>query len=110
VTLAFGSDAPVEPANPFFAIHAAVTRQRRDGEPAGGREPEERISVREALLAHSLGSASAAGLERETGTLEVGKFCDFIAVDADPFDSDPSTLWTTQVEATVVAGEVAFRR
>ncbi|WP_282852596.1 amidohydrolase [Gulosibacter sediminis] len=110
VTLAFGSDAPVEPANPFLAIHAAVTRQRRDGEPAGGREPEERISVREALLAHSLGSAFAAGLEHETGTLEVGKFCDFIAVDADPFDADPSTLWRTQVEATIVAGEVAFRR
>ena len=106
--LAFGSDAPVEPAEPFFAIHAAVTRRRRDGEPDGGREPEERISVREALFAHTLGPAYAASLEDRTGSLEVGKFADFIAVDQDPFETDPQWLWQTKVLTTVVGGEVRF--
>ena len=108
--LAFGSDAPVEPADPFFGIHAAVTRQRRDDEPAGGREPHERLTVWDAMLAYTLGAAFAAGLEDETGTLETGKLADFIVVDQDPFDVEPEQIWKTQVLTTVVGGVVRFER
>ncbi|MFD2758191.1 amidohydrolase [Gulosibacter faecalis] len=106
--LAFGSDSPVEPANPFFAVHAAVTRERRDGVPEGGREPEQRLTVRGALVAHTLGGAVAAALDDRTGSLEQGKFCDLIAVDVDPFEADPRDLWRTRVLTTVVGGEVRF--
>lgn len=108
--LAFGSDAPVELATPFHGIHAAVTRQRRDDQPAGGREPKERLTVLEALRAYTLGSAYAAGLDDRTGTIEAGKFADFIAVDQDPFAIDPTQLWHTEVLQTVVGGEVRFSR
>ena len=108
--LAFGSDAPVELADPFHGIHAAVTRQRRDDEPEGGREPEQRLTVLEALRAYTVGAAYAAGLDDRTGTIEAGKFADFIAVDQDPFDIDPTDLWRTQVLQTVVGGEVRFSR
>ena len=45
VRLAFGSDAPVEDPNPFYGLHAAVTRQRADGHPIGGWRPEERVTL-----------------------------------------------------------------
>lgn len=105
--VAFGSDAPVEPIEPFYGIHAAVTRRTRDGDPLGGREPEERLSVRRALQAYTLGSAYAAGLEHRTGSLQAGKYADFITVDTDPFASDPDELWKTAVSTTVVAGAIA---
>jgi predicted amidohydrolase YtcJ len=85
-----------------------VTRERRDGVPEGGREPEQRLTVREALVAHTLGGAVAAALDDRTGSLEQGKFCDLIAVDVDPFEADPRDLWRTRVLTTVVGGEVRF--
>lgn len=106
VPLAFGSDAPVEPTNPFYGVHAAVTRRTRSGEPLDGREPEQRITVREALRAFTLGSAYAAGLEASHGTLAVGKYADFITLDNDPFTMRPDDLWKTAVLTTVVSGSI----
>lgn len=106
VPVAFGSDAPVEPVNPFYGVHAAVTRRTRNGEPASGREPHERITVRQAVSAFTLGAAYAAGLEQDSGTLQSGKHADFITLDTDPFASDPDDLWKTAVSTTVVAGTI----
>lgn len=107
--LAFGSDAPVEPANPWLGIHAAVTRERMDGEPEGGREPHEKVTLTEALSAYTLAPAVAAGLGDRTGALEVGMFADFITVDRDPYDVPESDLWKLRTVATVVGGTVAFQ-
>ncbi|WP_377273671.1 amidohydrolase [Peterkaempfera sp. SMS 1(5)a] len=107
VPLAFGSDAPVEHPNPFPALHAAVTRTRSDGTPPGGWQPQERLSMAEALTAHTLGSAYASGEEAVKGVLAPGRLADLIAVDTDPF-VDP--VLHTQVLTTVVGGEVRWRR
>lgn len=107
--VAFGSDAPVEPSAPFLGIHAAVTRQTRDDQPDGGREPHERVSVLEALRGFTLGGARAASREHIAGTIEAGRLADFIAVDRDPFTIDPRHLWRTRVLTTVVGGTIVHQ-
>ncbi|NUR92636.1 MAG: amidohydrolase, partial [Nonomuraea sp.] len=110
VPLAFGSDAPVEDPNPFPALHAAVSRTRADGNPPGGWQPEQRLSMGEALKAHTLGSAYAAGEEARKGSLTPGRLADFIAVDTDPFAESPEAVQHTKVLTTVVGGEVRWQR
>lgn len=104
--VAFGSDAPVEPANPLFGMHAAVTRMRRDGVPPGGREPEQRISLTEALLGFTSAPALAAGLGPDFGRLAVGSHADFVALLQDPYAVHPAEIAGLTVTMTVVAGNV----
>lgn len=106
----FGSDAPIEDPNPFHGIHAAVTRQNAAGEPLGGWEPAERLSVAEAISAYSAGGAYAAGQEKRVGQLTVGSFADFITVDADPFTAAPENLRDITVLTAVVGGEIRYQR
>ena len=68
VRLAFGSDAPVEDPNPFYGLHAAVTRQRADGPPLGGWRPEERITLDEAVHAHSRRRTNPSGAPTSAGS------------------------------------------
>ena len=107
--LAFGSDAPVEEPHPFHGIYAAVTRMRQDGTPPGGFQPEQRLSVSEAISAFTLGSAYAAGEERDKGALTVGRLADFIAVDTDPYVSEIAELPRVKVDASVVGGELRWQ-
>lgn len=102
--VAFGSDAPVEDPNPFFGVHAAVTRQTPDGHPAGGWEPEERLSVTEALRAYTEAPARAAGREDRLGRIAPGQLADLIAVDVDPVTIDPAKLRGVRVLQTIVGG------
>ena len=113
--LAFGSDAPVEEANPFHGIHAAVTRQRGDGSPAGGFQPHERITVAEVIAAYTTGPAELAGWADDKGTLTPGRFADLIAVDTDITDpavlrDEPVRIRQTRVLASVVGGETRWQR
>lgn len=110
VALAFGSDAPVESPNPFPSLYAAMTRCRADGTPLGGWQPEQRLSAAEALTAHTLGSAYAAGEERRKGVLTPGMLADFIAVDADPFTDSADVVRQTTVLTTIVGGEIRWQR
>lgn len=115
IPLAFGSDAPVEPTTPWAAIYAAVTRADIGGDRSTSFQPDNRISVFEALVAHTSGAAHAAGLEGETGLLAEGLDADFIVIDSDPFvptgDSDDAlfevaeSIRDTTVQLTVTAGE-----
>lgn len=108
--LAGGSDFPVESSNPFFGLHAAVTRQDHDGKPPGGWFPEQALSVTEALRAFTLDAAYAAHAEKTQGTLEPGKWADFILVDRDIFTIDPGKIWSTQVLETWVGGKRVYAR
>lgn len=110
VGLAFGSDAPIEHPNPFAALYAAVTRTRPDGTPVGGWQPEQRLTMAEALAAHTLGAAHAAGEEGRKGVLAPGMLADFIAVDTDPWLESPDAVLRTRVMTTVVGGEIRWQR
>ncbi|ALS97547.1 amidohydrolase [Lacimicrobium alkaliphilum] len=103
--LAAGSDFPVELANPFHGLHAAVTRQNHKGEPLDGWIPSQRMTLQQALRAFTLDAAYAAHQEQVLGNLAAGKWADFILVDQDIFDIPPQKIWQTRVLQTWVAGE-----
>ena len=102
--IAFGSDFPVELANPFHGIHAAVTRQNAMEQPQGGWIAEESVSRQQAFRGFTLDAAYAGFQEDIIGTLEVGKKADFIIVDRDIFEVDAPLIRDTQVEQTWVNG------
>jgi predicted amidohydrolase YtcJ len=110
VTLAFGSDFPVESPNPFPGLAAAVSRQDMNGEPPGGWLLQERISFEQALGGFTRGAAYAGFAEQKIGSLEPGKWADFILVDRDVGKADPQALARTQVLETWVAGKKVWER
>ena len=104
--LSFGSDCPVSDPNPFYGIHAAVTRQRRDGSPEGGWYPAERLTVQEAIAAYTIGAAQAVNLHHQQGRLAPTYFADLIVLDRNLLTIDASEIFDTQVEMLVFNGEV----
>lgn len=103
--LAGGSDFPVELPNPFLGLYAAVTRQDREGHPPGGWYPQQKLSREEALRLFTIDAAYAARMETSTGSLEPGKWADFILIDRDYFTAPPSEIDDIKVVATYVAGK-----
>ena len=108
--LAFGSDYPVESPNPFPGLAAAISRQDMDGQPPGGWFPGERLTFEQALDAFTRGAAFAGFAEDRIGSLDPGKWADFVLVDRDPSKVDPRALARTQVLETWVAGKKVWKR
>ena len=106
--LALGSDFPVEDVNPFFGIHAAVTRQDKKNWPEGGWYPRQRLTLAEAVRGFTSDAAFAAFEETTRGTIEPGKLADFTIVDGDFYAMPVSELWKTKVRKTVVGGVVVY--
>jgi len=104
VVCAFGSDAPIDPFNPFVGIHAAVTRQRQ-GQPVGGWHPELRLSLDEALAGFTLGAAYCAGMENRLSRLAVGYLADLVVLDRDLFTIPQDEIAQVQPLAVMVGGE-----
>jgi predicted amidohydrolase YtcJ len=108
--LAFGSDFPVESPNPFPGLAAAISRQDMEGRPPGGWIPSERLNFAQALDAFTRGAAYAGFAEQKIGSLDAGKWADFIIVDRDPAKVDARALARTQVLETWVAGKKVWER
>ncbi|MCT9118212.1 amidohydrolase [Cupriavidus gilardii] len=108
--IAGGSDFPVESANPFYGLHAAVTRTDHEGRPINGWHPEEAMTLPQAFRAFTLDAAYAQHQEKTLGSLEKGKWADFILVDRDLFKVAPPDIWKIQVLETWVAGERVYTK
>jgi predicted amidohydrolase YtcJ len=107
--LAGGSDFPVELANPFHGLYAAVTRKSRDGNPPNGWRPEEKLTRTEALRLFTADAAYAGHMEDKVGSLQPGQWADFILIDRDYFSVPEAQIADTQVLATYVAGQQIAR-
>ena len=105
-----GSDYPVELANPFDGIHAAVTRQNKANQPEGGWLPEEAMTIEEAMRSFSIDAAWGAHQEDSLGGLTKGKWADFIVIDQDIYSIPAEDIWKTQVLETWLAGKLVYTK
>ncbi len=106
VTLAFGTDYPVEPVNPFRGIYAAVTRKSEDGKQE--YYPAQKLTIEQAIAAYTTGSAFAEFDEKQKGTLAPGMLADFIVLDRDLTAIQPERILDTHVLQTVVGGKTVY--
>jgi predicted amidohydrolase YtcJ len=107
-TLVFGSDVPVEAADPFAGIAAAISRQGPDGQPAGGWQAQERVDLGTALAAYSSTGAWGLFAEDRFGRIEKGQRADFIMVDRDLSVATPDQIRATKVLQTWIGGRVVY--
>ncbi len=106
--VAAGSDFPVEHSNPFFGLYSAVTRMDHSGNPEGGWYPNESLTRKEALRAFTVDAAYAGHQENILGSIEEGKWADFILIDRDYFSVPASEIWKIDVLETWVAGKKVY--
>lgn len=105
IPLTFGSDAPVDSANPFHGIHAAVTRQRADGTPGDdGWYPDQKLTIEEAVRGYTHGPAYTAGMENRLGKLAPNFLADLILLDQDLFTISPKSIQEITPQKTMVNG------
>jgi predicted amidohydrolase YtcJ len=108
VKLAFGTDWPVEVINPMRGVHACVTRQLPDGTPAGGWQPQEKISMDECIRDYTMGSAYAEFEEGKKGQIVPGQFADVIVLSADVTKIPAAELLKVTVNYTIVGGQIKY--
>ena len=106
VVLAFGTDYPVELINPFRGLYSAVTRQNEAGTQTF--EPQEKISLNEAIYAYTQASAFGEFREKVKGRLEPGFLADLIVLDRDITTASPQQLLHTKVLRTMINGETVY--
>ena len=110
VVVATGTDYSVSPYNPFYTLHAAVTRQDRDNNPPGGWFPEQALSREEALRAATMAGAYVMHAEDILGSIEVGKLADFVVIPVDYMTIPAEDIWKIEPEMTVIGGEIVYTR
>jgi predicted amidohydrolase YtcJ len=106
VTLAFGTDYPVEPVTPFRGLYAAVTRKSENGKQE--YFPAQKLTMDQAIAAYTTGSAFAEFEEKEKGKLVPGMLADFVVLDRDVTAVAPEKLLGTKVLRTVVGGKTVY--
>jgi len=109
VRLAFGTDYNVEPISPFRGLYACVTRERPEGGPRNGWEPQEKISLADCIRAYTSGSAYAQFEEGKKGELKLGEYADFVVVSDDLTKIPPAQYTKVRVLRTVVGGRTVYQ-
>ena len=107
VTLAFGTDYPVEPVTPFRGLYAAVTRKSEDGKQQ--YFPEQKITMDQAIAAYTTGAAFAEFEEKEKGKLVPGMLADFVVLDRDVTAVSAEKVLGAKVLRTVVGGKTVYK-
>ncbi len=105
-----GTDVPVEPINPIASFYASVTRKTLKGQPAGGFEPEQKMTREEALKSYTLDAAFGAFEEKIKGSIQPGKLADFTIFSKDIMKMDEGELLSTEVAMTIIGGKVVYEK
>ncbi len=108
--VAGGSDAPVSKPAPLSGIHAGVTRTNDDLEPSGGFYPENALTREEALKSYTIWGAYAQFADDTRGSLEPGKYADFVILDKDIFSVDEHDIQRIHVDETIIDGITVYQR
>ena len=106
VTLAFGTDYPVEPVTPFRGLYSTVTRMSEDGKKS--YYPAQKLTIEQAIAAYTTGAAFAEFDEKQKGKLEPGMLADFVVLDRDITAVPPPKILETKVLRTVVGGKTVY--
>ena len=107
VVVALGSDAPTTPwYTPQVTLFGAMTRVTLSG---GQHEPEQALTIQEALRAHTMGSAYAEHQEAEKGSIEVGKLADLAVWREDPYTAPLQGFYQIPIDLTMVGGEIIYQ-
>ena len=102
---AMHNDPPVTPVDPLLNMWIAVKRQSRSGRVLGA---DQAITPQQALEAYTINAAYQFGMEKDAGSLEVGKFADFVVLDRNPLKVDPNEIRNIHVLATVRGGMLTY--
>lgn len=109
--IAIGSDCPVVDNNPFLEIYRAVTRVHNDGEPKGGWNPQERLTMAEVLRGYTYGGAYGVSREKEMGTIQKGMFADLVVFSRNLFElNNPTEILDTQIDMTIMDGKIIYEK
>ena len=108
--VALGTDFPIEGINPLNTFYAATVRKDVEGYPEGGFNPENRLTREQALLGMTLWAAMSNFEEDEKGTIEVGKWADFVVLSQNLLTAPDDKILTSKVLHTVVHGELVYSR
>jgi predicted amidohydrolase YtcJ len=106
VTLAFGTDYPVEPVSPLRGLYAAVTRKSDDGKQE--YYPQQKVTMQQAIAAYTTGPAYAEFAEKQKGTLAPGMLADLVVLDRDLTAIPADQILATRVLKTVVGGKTVY--
>ena len=113
ISLAFSSDSPVIPPDPWYGIYSAVTGLSEDGKSvtaSGDVKKRQGVDLEEALKAYSYGGAFAEGTEDLKGHIRAGQLADIILVQTNPMDSDPRDWLETEVLLTMIGGQIVWEK
>ena len=110
VVVATGTDYSVSPYNPFYTLHAAVTRQDRNNNPPGGWIPEQAMTREEALRAATIAGAYTMFAEDILGSIEVGKLADFVVIPVDYMKIPAEDIWKIKPDMTIIGGETVYTK
>jgi predicted amidohydrolase YtcJ len=108
VRLALGTDWNVAPLNPMLTLYAATTRATLDGKNPGGWFPEQKLTIKEAIEAYTVGSAYAEFQEKEKGSITPGKLADMVLLSDDVLTIDSVKIRDVKVLKTWVGGKLIY--